>query len=67
MDWLRSILLKVFRSAIDQLVQEALDKAVKELNEEIDGAFEEERERATLKSGIAMLRSRVSLAVRERL
>jgi hypothetical protein len=67
MDWLRSTLLKIFRGAIDQLVQEALEKTVKELNEEIDATFQDERERSTLKSGIAMLRARVSTAIRERL
>lgn len=67
MNWFKNVLLKVFRSAINQLIQEALDKAVDELNEEIDSAFEDENKRATLKSGIVMLRSRVLLAVRERL
>jgi hypothetical protein len=59
--------LKIARNAIDQLIQEAMDSAIKELNEEIDAAFEDERERAALKSGIVMLRQRVALAIRERL
>lgn len=67
MNWLRSTLLKIARNAIDQLIQEAMDSAIKELNEEIDAAFEDERERAALKSGIVMLRQRVALAIRERL
>ena len=67
MKWLRSLVLKAFRSAIDVLVQEALETAVSELHEEIDAVFADEQERATLKSGIAMLRSRVSVALRERL
>ena len=67
MNWFSSTLLKLARSAIDQLVQEAMELAVRELNEEIDAQFEDERERSALKSGIAMLRTRVSLAIRERL
>lgn len=67
MKWLRETLLKILRSAIDQLVQDALEKAVSELNEEIDATFEDERERVTLKSGIVMLRSRVGVLIRERL
>lgn len=67
MKWLRNLLLKVLRSAIDQFVQEALEKAVNELSIEIDEAIKTEQERAMLKSGIALLRSRVSVAIRERL
>ncbi len=66
MNWFKVLLLKVFRSAIDQLIQEVLHKAIAELNEEIDEAFTDEKERTTLKSGILMLRTRVSSAIQER-
>jgi hypothetical protein len=67
MNWLREALFKILKSAIDTLVQEAMDKAIKELNEEIDASFEDEKERESLKFGIAMLRARVSIAIQERL
>lgn len=67
MKWIRDTLLKILYSTIDQIVQEALEKAVSELNEEIDKVFEDEQERATLKSGIAMLRTRAALKIRETL
>ena len=67
MNWLKSLLLKALRGVIEENVQGALGKAVTELNEEIDARFTDEKQREALKSGIAMLRSRTSQAIRERL
>jgi len=67
MSWLKKVLLKVFRSALEQIVQEAMEKTIKELNTEIDEVFKDEQERRILKSGIVMLRSRLLVVIRERL
>lgn len=67
MKWLRDALLRVLRSSIDLIVQESLEKAVAELNEEIDVRFKDKQERENLKSGVVLLRQRVEVAVRERL
>lgn len=67
MNWLKSVLMKIFRGAIEQLVQESLDKTVAELTEEINDSFEDEKERETLISGIVMLRNKVVDQIQERL
>ena len=64
MKWLKDLLSKMFRSAIETLVREALDKAVEELNEEIDNSNSTEDEKRTLKSGIVMLRNKAQLKIR---
>jgi hypothetical protein len=67
MNWLKAMLLKVFRGVLEEIVQESMEKVVIELNEEIDARFVDATKRAVLKSGIAMLRQRVTLVIRERL
>ena len=67
MKWLKDLLAKIFQSAIDTLIQESLDKAVAELNEEIDNSTSTDDEKRTLKSGIVLLRNKVQLKIRERL
>jgi len=64
MKWLKDLLAKIFQSAIDTLIQEALDKAVAELNEEIDNSTSTDDEKRTLKSGIVLLRNKVQLKIR---
>ena len=65
MKWLKDLLAKIFQSAIDTLIQESLDKAVAELNEEIDNSTSTDDEKRTLKSGIVLLRNKVQLKIRE--
>lgn len=67
MKWFKALLEKIFRSAIDMLIQEALDKAVAELNEDIDRLDSKKSEKQTLKSGIVLLRNKMQLKIRERL
>ncbi len=67
MQWFKDLLAKIFRSAIETLVQGALDKAVAELNEDIDGADGSDEEKRILKSGIVLLRNRMQLKIRKRL
>lgn len=67
MSWLKTMLLQVFRGALEEIVQEAMAKVIVELNEEIDARDATDEQRQALKSGIAMLRQRVSLAIRKRL
>jgi len=67
MSWLKSMLLKVFRGVLETIVQEALEKAVSEINEEIDLRVEDADQRSALKSWIVILRQRAVLMVRERL
>lgn len=64
MKWLKDLLAKIFQSAIDTLIQESLDKAVAELNEEIDNSTSTDDEKRTLKSGIVLLRNKVQLKIR---
>ena len=66
MKWLKDLLAKIFRSAIDILIQESLDKAVAELNEDIDNSDSTQDEKRTLKSGIVLLRNKVQLKIRKR-
>ncbi len=67
MKWLRGLLAKIFQSAIETLIQETLDKAVAELNEDINNSDSTKEEKRTLKSGIVLLRNKVQLKIRERL
>jgi hypothetical protein len=67
MKWFKDLLAKIFRSAIDTLIQETLDKAVAELNEDIDNSDSKKSEKQTLKSGVVLLRNKVQLKIRERL
>lgn len=67
MKWLKDLFAKIFRSAIETLVQETLTKAVAELNEDIDNSDSTKEEKQTLKSGIILLRNKVQLKIRERL
>jgi len=67
MSWLKSMLLKMFRGVLEAIIQEALEKAVSEINKEIDLRVEDADQRSTLKSWIVMLRQRVVLMIRERL
>ncbi len=67
MKWFKDLLAKIFRSAIDTLIQESLDKAVAELNEDINNSDSTKDEKRTLKSGIVLLRNKVQLKIRERL
>ena len=67
MKWLRGLLAKNFQSAIKTLIQETLDKAVAELNEDINNSDSTKEEKRTLKSGIVLLRNKVQLKIRERL
>ena len=67
MKWFKDLLTKIFRSAIETLVQESLDRAVAELNEDIDNSDSTDDEKRTLKSGIVLLRNKVQLKIRERL
>ena len=67
MSWLKAMLLKAFRGVLEQIVQEALEKAISEINKEIDLRVEDADQRSTLKSWITVLRQRVGLMLRERL
>lgn len=67
MKWFKNLIAKIFRSAIETLIQESLNKAVAELNEDIDNSDSTEEEKRTLKSGIVLLRNKVRLKIRERL
>lgn len=67
MKWFKSLLAKIFRSAIETLIRESLDKAVAELNEDVDNSDSPKEEKQTLKSGIVLLRNKVQLKIRERL
>ncbi len=67
MKWFKNLLTKIFRSAIDILIRETLDKAVAELNEDIDGSDSTDEEKRTLKSGIVLLRNKVQSKIRKRL
>ncbi len=67
MKWFKNLLAKVFRSAIETLIQESLDRAVAELNEDIDNSDSKKSEKQTLKSGVILLRNKVQLKLQERL
>ena len=66
MNWIKVALMKVARSAVEDLVREALDKAVEEIGEEIDEmGFETEEQRDGLKAGVVLLRGKVSEAIKK--
>jgi hypothetical protein len=66
MNWLKRVLFKVFRGAVETLVGEALDKALTEVHEEIDANFKGDEAEA-LKSGTFLLKQRITLVLREKL
>ncbi len=68
MKWFKAVLMRILRGAIDQLVQEVLEKAASELSGEIDEAFKDTPEqRDAMKAGIVMLRAQTTAAINERL
>jgi len=67
MNWVKKILIKLFRSAFESFIQEALDKATLELSDDLDRAFPKEEDRRIVKSGIELLKQRLSVTIRERL
>lgn len=67
MKWFKALLVKLFRSAIDTLIQEVLDMAVAELNEDIANSDSTEEEKLTLKYVVALLRNKVQLDFQKRL
>lgn len=66
MKFLRKLLLNILRSSIENLIQVAMDEAVKELSAEIDRSTDFDKQgKDTFKAALAMLRSRIALIVRE--
>lgn len=59
MNVIKAILLKLAKSAVLAVVDEALVIAVKEANEEIEGQVTDETQQATLKSAIKLVESKV--------
>ncbi len=67
MKWFKVLLVKLFRSAIDTLIQEVLDMAVAELNEDIANSDSTEEEKRAFKYVVALLRNKVQLDFQKRL
>ena len=67
MNVIKAILLRLAKSAVLAVVDEALVIAVKEANEEIDQQTEDEQQRATLKGAVALVEAKVRELVASRI
>lgn len=64
---MKNALFKVFSSLIVSLFKELMDKAIDELNEEIQSKNQlDEKDRDVLKSGVDLLYAKLESKVRER-
>tara|TARA_R110000751_G_scaffold74035_3_gene149823 strand:- start:274 stop:477 length:204 start_codon:yes stop_codon:yes gene_type:complete len=67
MKWIKKKLLSIARTALEEFLEAAMEKASSELMEDIDESDVEPEQREALKAGVVMLRTRISQAVSERL
>lgn len=67
MNWLKITLLRFLKNFVVELVQAALQTAASDLYNEINSSFEDKNQRETIKSGIDLLRSKVSVEIQERI
>lgn len=67
MNWLKKFLVQYLKSFIIELVERAVGMAIIKVEAEIDDSFSVESERATLRYGLEMLRSKIATEIKDRL
>jgi len=67
MNWIKKKLLRIARTALEEFLEDAMEKASADLIQNIDESDVELEQREALKAGVVMLRTRISQAVSERL